>query len=466
MARTGTRFGGLAGEMLSRTISIGSIVTGVMFASCIWLLGLVASKIDNDLVVAAAAQFIVAFFLAHFTVEGYSDEWERAGHAIPAGKVGIVAVRYIALTVLMLAPLFVIFRSREAALTLLLTPKASAVGLVAYLLALVASPPALLVAAVAADSWSDLLSSAQWGSRFRGRWVDFFLIYVVFTGSLIVLIFVAVPAIAFARTKSMEAMQTTAEVAGLFAVGFTISLLGRLCGSFAAPVIEEPTETKPVPTRSLHPTLVQYKGGTARVDDAPAAPPPAAEGPRRVPLLDAGTRIEQLRAAHGSDAAALAAALRELDETFLPNPAVRQALVTALVAAGRQQEAVELAREAIPASIKMGGVAAAAPIYEAVLASGETFDLTPEQILAIGDALKSMKHYTGAVKVYAAVLNANANDVKAMKGMIAVAQLFAQQPDTVASAARIYDHLLSRCAGSPLLDFVSTERAKLQRKAG
>ena len=31
MARTGTPFGGLAGEMLSRTTSIAAIVTGVVF---------------------------------------------------------------------------------------------------------------------------------------------------------------------------------------------------------------------------------------------------------------------------------------------------------------------------------------------------------------------------------------------------------------------------------------------------
>jgi hypothetical protein len=143
---------------------------------------------------------------------------------------------------------------------------------------------------------------------------------------------------------------------------------------------------------------------------------------------------------------------------------VRQGLAIALVEAGRQPEAVDVAREAIPMCMKTGNVVAAALIYEALLGSGETFGLAKEQIAALGDALKSVKRYASAAKVYAAVLNAAPGDIKAMKGLIAVAQTFAQQRETAASAVRIYDHLIAHCAGSPLLDFVSTERAKLERK--
>lgn len=115
--------------------------------------------------------------------------------------------------------------------------------------------------------------------------------------------------------------------------------------------------------------------------------------------------------------------------------------------------------------MKTGAVVAAALIYEALLPSGETFGLAKEQIGSLGDALRSVKRYASAAKVYGAVLGTSPGDIKSMKGLIAVAQSLAQQQET-ANAVRIYDYLIAHGAGSPLLDFVSTERAKLERKAG
>ena len=94
MARTGTPFGGVAGEMLSRTTSIAAIFTGVVFLAAVGALGAVARSIDSDAIVVAASQFIVAFFLAHFAVEGYSEKWERSGRRIPPTQVSVVALRY------------------------------------------------------------------------------------------------------------------------------------------------------------------------------------------------------------------------------------------------------------------------------------------------------------------------------------------------------------------------------------
>ena len=464
MARTGTAFGGLAGEMLSRTTSIGAVFTGAIFFTAVGALATAAPRIGSDLVVLATAQCLISFFLAHFTVEGYSDQWERAGRPIPPTEVGTVALRYMALAIVLLAPLLVAVGSRDAALAMLMAPTGSAIAVLVYLLVIAASPPALLVVAVSATSWSDLVSPAHWRFRFRGRWIDFVLIYVIFVGALFCLVLAGLPVVAFAWTKSPQTLEATSAGVALFATGFTISLLGRLCGSFAIPPVSEATETKPV---SLHPSLAQFKGVVAaRSEDAGGStPPPTAAAPRKTALLDAGVRVEQLRATLGADSTALAAALRELDETFLPHPAVRQALAVALVAAGRQQEALDVAREAIPSCMKTGSVAAAALIYEALLPSGETFGLAKEQIVALGDALKSMKRYTAAVQVYAGVLSSNAGDVKAMKGLIAVAQTLSQQQGSAATAVRIYDHLVSHCPGSPLLDFVNAERAKLGRKA-
>lgn len=470
MPRTGTPFGGLAGAMLSRTASVAAIFTGVIFLIAAGALGVIAQKTaqqtGSDLILVVASQFLVSFFLAHFAMEGYSDKWERAGRPIPPTAVGAVALRYMALSIVLLVPLKVVTRSRDAALAMLITPRAGAVLFLIYALVVAASPPALLVVSVSASSWRDLFSPGHWTSRFRARWGDFLLIYVIFIGALICTVLACLPIIGFAWTKGTRPMLVTSGAIVAFATGFAISLLGRLCGSFAAAPQPAVAETKPP---ALHPSLSQFeRAGAVRsgaaIGSAPSAPVPPQ---RKTALLDAGARVEQLRAKHGSDSAALAAALRELDEAFLPHPAVRQALSLALLAAGRQQEAVDVAREAIPLCIKSGkgNVAAAALLYEAWLASGDTFGLTKDQIVALGDALKAMKRSAGAVEVYAGVLRSHAGDVKAVKGMIAVAQDLSQQKETAAEAVRIYDSLVSLCPGSPLLDFVRAERAKAERKA-
>src|SRR5207244_12618385 len=86
----------------------------------------------------------------------------------------------------------------------------------------------LLVVAVSAESWSELVSPSHWGSRFRGRWMDFFLIYVIFVGALCCLVLAALPILAFASTKSTDTMQTTSAAVVLFAIGLTNSLLGQI----------------------------------------------------------------------------------------------------------------------------------------------------------------------------------------------------------------------------------------------
>jgi hypothetical protein len=341
------------------------------------------------------------------------------------------------------------------ALALVMTPQASAIFALIYALIVAASPPMLLVIAVSASSWRDLVSSEHWASRFRARWNDLFLIYVIFVGAIFCVMIAGLPIVVFARTQGTNPMLAASGAVFLFAIGFAISLLGRLCGSFA--VVWQPAAAEIKPP-SLHPSLSQFQG-------AGAIRSGSAVSPRKTALLDAGPRVEQLRATHGADATAFAGALRELDDAFLPHPAVRQALSLALVAAGRQQDAVAVARDAIPLCITSGNVAAAALIYEALLSSGDTFGLTKEQTIALGDALKSMKRSAGAVEVYAGVLRSNAGDVKAMKGMIAVAQVLSQQKETAAEAVRIYDYLVTHCPGSPLLDFVNAERAKVERKA-
>ena len=136
----------------------------------------------------------------------------------------------------------------------------------------------------------------------------------------------------------------------------------------------------------------------------------------------------------------------------------------ALISAARYQEAVAVAREAIPLCMRSGNLGAAALVCEALLETGDSLGLNKEQLISIGDTLRGMKHSVEAVDVYARVLRMDPTDVKAIKGTIAVAQEMAHQKETAAISVRIYDALIATCPGSPLLDFVRTEREKASKK--
>ena len=205
MPRTVTAFGGRAGAMLSRTTSVVTIFTGLILVATVAAIVTLAPYAPHELIPAVALQFLMSFFVAHFAVEGYAEQWDRAGRRIPAGQVAIVALRYMAVSFALLIPLALMTPSREADLTAALTPTLDAVLVLLYALLLVIAPPAILVVAVSASSWGDLASPGHWASRFRGRGGDFFLIYVVFVGALCFVVLAGLPIVALAGLSSAKA---------------------------------------------------------------------------------------------------------------------------------------------------------------------------------------------------------------------------------------------------------------------
>src|SRR3989304_3241222 len=175
MPRTVSAFGGRAGAMLSRTMSFAAIFTGLVFLGAVAGLAALARYAPNELIPPVVLFFLMSFFVAHFAMEGYSDEWERSGRAIPAGQVSLVALRYMILTLLLV-----------------------------YALIVSIAPPAFLVVSVSASSWGELLSAAHWRSRFGGRGGDFFLIYVVFVGALFCVLLAGLPIVGLGGKKSTK----------------------------------------------------------------------------------------------------------------------------------------------------------------------------------------------------------------------------------------------------------------------
>lgn len=456
MVKTAMTFGGRAGEMLSRTNSVTATFTGLVLVAAAAGVSWLAQYSPTALLPAVALQFLFSYCVSLFAMEGYSDQWQRAGRSIPPGRVSIVALRYMVLSLALLFPLLFVAPWSEAGLATMTTPTMDAVLLLSYVLLVIMAPPALLVVSVSAPSWRDLISVDHWRSKFSGRGDDFILIYVIFIGALFSVSLAGVPIIALAGTSSAEALTVIAAIVAVFAIGFSISLLGRLCGSFAADLPEEGAQPT-APT--LHPIVAQLQRGGAGASSTEAT------APRKTALVDASARIEELRSRHAGDATALAAAIRELEDKHLPHPAVSQALVTALFAAGRDDDGVALAREAIPFWMRSGSIGAAAAIYDTVLTAGASLDLAREHLGSIADALKGNRRFTMAVRVYGDVLRQDPTDIKAMKGTIAIAQGLAQQKDSAASAVRIYDDLIATCPASPLIDFIKSERAKAIKRA-
>ena len=121
MERLWTEFGGVAGRVLRKSISGSSLVTGIV-------LGIVLLVGDWVLIMARAPeatipfnQFVMALGLARFALNGLYGEWNGtvfSGAGGPWSSVGLITIRYLALTALWLVPLFFLAPRPEQAMAM------------------------------------------------------------------------------------------------------------------------------------------------------------------------------------------------------------------------------------------------------------------------------------------------------------------------------------------------------------
>lgn len=366
-----------------------------------------------------------------------------------------VAFRYLTLYALLIVPVVIVGWKPEAVSSLLLPSAEEGPPITAFLIlalyatCILVAPPILLVVAVAAGDIGDLFAPAHWARCFARRGADLFLIYVLYLGSMFVVLLLCAPVIGIAMLLGAKSAAVAGLFSGLFAAGTSILLLGQLCGEFARPLRPAEPATKIIAQQ-------------VPIVATPSAAQPVA--PRKGPLLDAAKRVEEIVRTSEGNAARSVAALQELRDGYIPNPAVLHALSAAYVRAGRREDALAVAREGIAVCVRSGSSVLAAEMVVAFRDTLNAVGVTPEQAVMFAEALRGAKRAATAATLYSTLLTIRPVNSRAVKGALQTAQDLVAGGDAQASLA-LYDQLMECSAGTPLEDFVRDGRADAVRKA-
>jgi hypothetical protein len=517
-----SEFGGVAGRLVTGSISGGSLVSGIV-------LGLGLLFVDWMLVFANASAMIMPFnlivlalVLARFAVNGLYGEWSGtvfSGAGGPWTVVGAVALRYMALTFIWYMPLALIGMkvvqppagAPIAALPMMMGG-ALVLGAI-HILAMTITPPLFLIVSVSATNFGDVFSADHWRRLFVGRKDDLFTVYVVYAGALLMVAMVSLPVVMLAMAATYKLAILVGGLSFGLLFGVSVNLLGRLCGFFAcgelglidrqvgqghgpdpvpgaAPGVDAASPVVPsvnAPVAPPHPPeLPSQPTATAAAQPVAAAPPASAavtatspvpyqtpsvgDGTRR-PLEDAKAKVDAAIQSFAENPDAALAALQALNAEFAPHPLVLQSLALHNYRAGRIEPSIALAREAIPLCFERGHSYLAAELFSEMRQYRSQLALTMEQLLTVGHTLMKMEDFATAAKAYTAVIGQDNSESRAVKGLLQVAEKILHEKHKPEAAIKVYQYLLQHCSSSPLLEFMQTgleeaERTMAQATAG
>ena len=528
-----TEFSGVAGRVLQRSVSMGSLITGILVGFTLIVGNWVLLMAEAPNAVAFFNQIVIAFALARFVVNGYFGEWSGTVFSAAGGpwsQVGIVALRYLSLTAVWLVPLVVLGLRVEQAADLGPALMFGATKLMMfatlYFLLMTLTPPLFLIVSVTAEDFGQVFTPDHWKRQFTGRLADLFVVYVVYTGTLgMVLILSVAPAMmAFNTNVWLGVLVAVLSFCLLF--GVSVNLLGRLCGFFACgdldPIaaVGQPTERTgsdqepsggheaPSPIEPAEdsgiglPVAVAVAEASveteaepntaieAEADDVEPAPrPPArrvntpepttepevslrldatpeamAEHERKTPLLDAQQRVEAAMKRFKLDPSYTLSTLSEMHNNFAPSPHVMQALTICLSRTGHIDAASKIGDQALEICLERGLTFLAADIFKEMRSRVDRLPLSPEQILTIASALVKKGDLAVAAKAYSTVIGSDPKEVRAVKGLLGVADQILQHRHKPEAAIKVYTFLLEHCSSSPLAEYIHSGLEEAQRK--
>jgi len=499
MERLWTEFGGVAGQVLRKSISGSSLVTGIV-------LGIVLLVGDWVLIMARAPeitipfnQLVMALALARFALNGLYGEWNGtvfSGAGGPWSTVGLITIRYLALTAVWLVPMFFLVPRPEQAMAMGpgMGPNLSGsvvAGFLAYMLAMTLTPPLFLIVALSANSFADVFSPDHWRGQFSGRMSDVFTIYVVYTGTLGMVLVLAIAPVMLAFSASMEFGLFVGALVFCLLFGMSINLLGRICGFYvcgdlglaetprtpATPPNSPASPVKPVtddfdsplPATSgasapAVPVSIPLVPSPATVSESVAQPTAAPPATRKPPLLDSKERVEAAVKRFTTDPAGAISALWDMSKDYAPHPHVMESLAVCLHRSGDIEAAIEMANKALPLCFERGHSYLAARIFREMRKQMARLSLDREQILLIAAALNKMGDLSGAAKAYSSVIETDAGEARAVKGLLQLAGRISAETTHAAAAVKVYGYLVERCPNSPLVEYMREGLEQAERK--
>jgi hypothetical protein len=468
-------------------MSMRSLVTGV-------LLGLTILVSNWVLITAQAASFttplnhlLFAFVVARFVLNGQFGEWEGSVFSGAGGSwvdVLQVGIRYLVLNFVWLLPLILIGLRPEMG-PAMMTKKMMVLGAL-YFVASILTPPLMLIVSVSADNFADLFTARHWKELFSDRMIDLLAVYATYTGGMAMAVLLSAPSVIIAFAMDVRFGAVVGSIALCFLLGMSLDLLGRLCGFFALgehPTPEaaspevglSPAGTSPqaAPTPVVQPTAPAPKpiAGPTNIGPAPtpgvpkaAVNAPPISTPKKPPLMNANEHVEQIMARSTQDPVAATAALEDLRTSYAPCPQVVAALCILQSRAGETDEALRLAGEALPLAFERGHSFIAVDIFKALRAQIAKLDLNREQILIIAGAAATKGDLSTAGEAYSMILVKDAGELRAVKGLLQVAERILRDKNNPEVALRIYRFLEQKCSGSPLAEDISRGIAQAERR--
>ena len=233
MAEKLSHFGGVAGDVMRRTLRRSTWVSGMALVSALFLTARGLVSIEQPGLFPVAALLLVSLSLAYHGVRAAAA---HASSFSPGdGRTFVVATRVAIASAVWFVPWMLWGASlghKSPLLDSIGAPSPLAAGL--FLFGCLVATPVCLVAAVHSKGWLDVLSPVHWGRQFSGRGTDLMIVYTIQAGGAALSTALMVPLVFVAAWIDTTAGLAAVALAGCMALGYWTSLTGRLCGSIHA----------------------------------------------------------------------------------------------------------------------------------------------------------------------------------------------------------------------------------------
>ena len=469
-----SEFSGVVGRVVRETFSWKTLFTGICLGFILVVTMMFLAFVKAPSVAVFVVQILIAIAMARFALNGLFGEWDGTMFSSSGGsltQVAAIAGRYLFATFVWLVPVFFLGLKSISDPRMMIGPAMSgrvAVAFTAYMMLATLSPPIILIAAVSAGDFGDFLSAAHWKRQFSGRFTDLFMVYAAYTGAIGMVCVVAFPILMAASVIAWQLTVLAAAVIGAFLFGWMVTLLGRLCGFFAygehnfsdkrvaatpRPVMNEPRLERPAPTPAGHASVPLSEVGNT-FGGAPTG------GPQL--LTDPQEKVQEAHKRFDSDPDTAIAFLEQVHEEYAPHPQILHALCLMCHRAGRKEKAVTWAKAALPVCFDRGALPLVAEIVKALWKFRDALDLTLDRKLKIAASLARNDDLIYAANAYALVLQEDRNDIRAIKGIMHVAETLTGEDGKAAEAVKLYSYLQKTCPDTPLMEYIQEglERAR------
>ena len=463
------RFGGEAAQLLWRTLHWSSIFVGAvalaLSVAVVLLLGRLpnASGLIPPLLGCLAFALVARVALDAVHSRDLGSLWRGSG-AGPA-ELSRALGRVVLANLGWLIPFAVILQ--RSAETVALQDRIAPIA-VASILALTL-PPLLLIIALGANSWPQLLQSQHWQSTLSGRGADVVQLYSSYLGATLGMGLVLWGAVLGFGSGEARLTLFLSLVAGSYHGGMAILLLGRLVGGFlasgdaAAEPLEDPDALQDV-DRHLEPRPILRPAAAAEAVAPPVVSPrPAAQVRAEADPDSLLVRLRQIERSAGEDPGVALTELVQLLHERGPHPLVLARMAILELQLG-MPSAESVAKDAVQLARQTANTGALAELQVAFAESAERIGIGPQDWLRIAAVHTAMGREAEAIELYTQFLSSGIDPAPALKALLKIAEGKERQDRDLETAMSIYATILRLAPGHAFAEFAERGRSTIERK--